>query len=170
MSTLLSNTSAQREQTNSKYTLSLSLFFNVCMAVICGLLEAWCACYSHANSDNNIMAQFYINVISTIFPKSGAMPDGNDNHFKEKDRLRLGAFTLHNRHSTVACGGLEVGGRRSFLLFRRAFGVKRQFNVCVRRRISWNRVDTWLLHNHRHRAAWYRLCYPVTQKGESCCY
>jgi len=94
------------------------------------------------------------------------MPYGNDNYFKEKDRLRLGAFTLHNRHNTVALGGLEMVGRRSVRRLRCAFGVKRQ----PHRRILCVRTGTWLLHNHRRRAARHRLCYPVTQKGKSRCY
>ena len=94
------------------------------------------------------------------------MPYGNDNDSEEKDRLRLGTFTLHNRYYTVACGGLEVVGRRCVCLYRHAFGVKRQ----PHRRISMVRTGNWLLHNHRRRAARHWLSNLVTQKRKSGCY
>lgn len=98
------------------------------------------------------------------------MPNGNDNYPKEKDGLQLGTDTLHNRHSAVTRGGLEVVGGRSIRLSGRAFSVKRQFNICLCRHISWNRVNNWRLHNHKRRAARHRLSYSVIQKRKSRCY
>ena len=91
---------------------------------------------------------------------------GINNYLKEKDRLRLGTCTLHNRDNTVACGGLEMVGRGSFLVSEPAFGVECKLSERVRRYFPWSRTANTSLHRLGLCADRHRFGYLVTQKGK----